>query len=482
MIIFLKNKNYLFYLKNKIIWGVQFFYKKFIAPKSLNEDINRVEFILNILVVSSIFLVLLANLIVLYDSITNNQYKGLSFGVSFFILFLFLLILFFSRKGYIKIASLTLIFFYLIPNTFFIIKWGVDLPTSLLLYVLIIFLSGILLNTKYLVFFTTLISFLIIIISYSQYKNIIIADLFWKSEKIEINDVFFLAVIFNIIAIISWLSNRETEKSLKRARNSEAELKKERDSLEIRVKQRTDELQKIQMEKMSQVYRFAEFGRLSSGLFHDLVNPLTALSLNLEQVKDESGDKVKEAKSYLGQAIKTTKRMEDFVLAIRKQIQKQEINIEFSLTEEVIYCIQIFSYKARKIGVNILFEKEEDIRMCGNSIKFSQLVSNLLSNAIDSYEKKEDEINKEVVIKLWQKLNIVYLVVQDCGVGIEDNFLEKIWDPFFTTKNFEKGTGIGLSAVKHIVEQDFRGKIEVETEINKGAKFKVCFPIKKFKL
>lgn len=237
------------------------------------------------------------------------------------------------------------------------------------------------------------------------------------------------------------------------------------------------ELKKTQIEKISQLYRFAEFGRLSSGFFHDIVNPLTVISLNLNKIQKTEKKEIINAKSYLTKAISATKRIEDFLIIIKKQIAKQENKTQFLLFEEIKQAIQILSFKARKAKVRIYLLAAKDIGTYGNSIKFSQIITNLISNAIDSYEKINSN-NQKIVIKLRKKEDQILLTVQDWGSGINPKIINKIFEPCFTTKNFNKGTGIGLYTTKNIVENDFNGDIEVKSEKEKGTKFSIKFPIK----
>lgn len=455
------------------------FQKRFILSKSNDEDLGRREYILNILVSGAIFLALVSFLLLLYDKMSIGEaYRGLSPLVSFMILLLFVWIYVISRKGYVAAASRFFLLLFLVPTTYFLYRWGVDLPIGLLFAALIIIISGVLISTKYAFKITIFLTIYLLALTWLQSNYLIKPNLYWKLETINIGTVFVFAIILFLIAIVSWLSNREIEKSLLRARRSEAELKNERDNLEKTVEKRTQELKLVQLEKMAQLSRFAEFGRLSSGLFHDLINPLTAVSMYLGNVEKESGDNLSAAKLSLSQAISVTKKMEDFVIAIRKQIQKQDTKKSFCLNEEIMQCVQIFSYKARKIGVNMIFEAKKDIRTYGDQIKFSQLTSNLLSNAIDSCEgMPEMKGEKLVSIKLEEDHGVACLTVEDNGCGIPEGMVEKIFDPFFTTKTSGRGTGIGLSSSRHIAEQDFGGAISIESNVGKGTVFKVVFPL-----
>jgi len=456
------------------------FFNKLIQPKSQNEDIKRREFIFNILLLGSIALTTIACLLIFIDKIKfGKSFTGLPIEIALLILIVFLFLYYLSRKGFFIISSYIFVGIYFFANTYFVYKWGIDLPQGLLFYTLIIIMSGILISTRFTFIITIVISSVMIILYYLKIKNIISPELYWKNYKEGIGEIIIYILTLSIITIVSWLSNREIERSLKRARQSEAELKQERDLLEAKVEQRTKELKQAQMEKMMQLYRFAEFGRLSSGMFHDLINPLTAVSLNLELVKKTCNTKIHNTKSYLARAISAAKRMEIFITAIRKQITRQKNNTIFSLTEETIQAIQILSYKARKSNVEINFSPICDIHTYGDSIKFSQLITNLISNALDAYDIVPPSTNKrEVVIKITEKDGLINLIVQDWGCGITFKHLSKIFEPFFTTKGFDKGTGIGLSSSKDIVKKDFNGKMKVGSREGYGTIFIIKFPLK----
>lgn len=458
----------------------RFFYEKFIEPRSKGEDLKRREFIVNILLMSVVLLFGTGFVLVLYREIFASATSTFS-PLDFFIVFLiFLALNFISRAGHFIFSAYVLIGTLFFLTIYAAYSWGIEVPSAQLFYVMLIVMSGVLISTRFLFVVTIICSLSTVVLAYLQRHNLIHPDLEWKMKLIKYTDTVGFIIIFLVIAVISWLSNRETEKSLARARRSEAALKKERDLLEIKVEERTKELKESQMEKIAQLSRFAEFGRLSSGLFHDLVNPLTAVSLNMEKIKDEqgNGEGIINAKSYLNKAIQATKKMEEFISAVRKQMSHQENMITFSPEDEINQIINILSHKTRKAGVNIKFLASHSIKTFGDIVKFDQVVANLVTNAIDAYEGVNNEKPKEVEINLTEENGMICLRVIDSGKGISEENITKIFDSFFTTKGFYEGVGIGLSLTKSIVEKDFRGTVIVESSEGKGAKFIIKFPIK----
>jgi signal transduction histidine kinase len=459
---------------------LSFFFNKIVNPRSQGDDSRRREFILNVILVGSIVLAVIANLSLFFNVYTQGSaYRGSSFFVHAFILFVFVGLYALSRAGFPRAASLIMMGLYFVPVTYTLYRWGVDVPQGLLTYVLIIVISGILLGTSFAFFATATISLTLLALGYMQNAFITRPDLSWKSEMLHMNDVLVAVITLAVVSVVSWLSNREIEKSLRRARRSEAELKLERDSLEVKVEERTRELRRTQMERMTQLSHFAEFGKLSSGLLHELANPLTALSLNLERLKDRYAEEVAGMKSHVEQALDAAKRMEDFVRAARKQIQQQETMADFSPAEEIRQVIQILGYRAKQEGVEVGFKGGSRIVAYGNFLKFSQVMSNLVANAIDAYAGEAGKSRtKEVEVRLRQKDDTVFITVRDFGIGIAEENLKKIFDPFFTTKGAEKGTGIGLSMSREIVEKDFGGRISVASAEGRWTLFTVEIPIK----
>lgn len=464
------------------------FLRKYVLPSSKNDDFARQEFILNILLLASIGIIFLGTILYIvvgffhfFDPTTHSN-NTLSFWVEIAILFLLSLFFLLSRRGFFRLVAYFLLGAFFLLATYMSYRWGVELPTSLLFYVLIIVMSGILINSRLAFLATMAISLTIATIDYLRIINVIQPNLYWKREIWKVTDIIMVSIIFLVIATVSWLSNREIEKALVRARKSEADLKVERDSLEIKVEERTKELKEVQMEKMTQLNRFAEFGRLSSGLFHDLINPLNAVALNVEKAKDQEskGTGLAEASLYLDKAIAATAKMGDFVAAVRKQIMNKENRAIFSLTGEIRQVIDILSYKALKAKVRIFFSSTGDVQTVGDAIKFSQVALNLVVNAIEAYPavvRSQDSQNekREVHIVLREDEGRINLSVKDYGVGISQENQNKIFEPFFTTKD-DSGMGIGLPMIKRMIEKDFGGTISFESSEGAGAIFIIEFP------
>lgn len=452
------------------------FYHQLVEPKNTNDDKKRKEFILNILIVSSEVLmtaILLLSFIREVVDIVSGEDRGFNPAVFLIMGAVFVLAHYLSRKGKIKLASFIFLSIFFIPNLYLSYHWGVDLPQSLLLYAFTILASGILIGTRFSIIITFFIGTYLCILGYFQGCGTLTPNTYWATEMVTFYDIIPIFITLLIMATISWLSNREIENSLSRALESEKYLKLERDNLEITVENRTKELQKMQMDKIGQLYRLAEFGRISSGIFHDLISPLTAISINLEQLSEDPH--LRETSKKVEQAVLATKRMKTLVESVKKQLKNEECRKLFSINNEIKETLSLLEHRAICTNTILKFRFEKEIEMFGNPLKFSQIILNLVANSLDELADT-NRAEKHIHIKLTLKRNdMICIIVKDNGSGINKDLMNKIFDPFFSTKN-GKGLGLGLSSTKHLVEKEFKGTIGVKNLPEGGCAFSIILP------
>lgn len=469
----------------KIIVIIRRIFLLLTAPLSKEKDDARREFILNVLLFGAILLSFVANIqnwirLFFASATERSPYTSTSLEI-FFVFLIFLFGYFLSRIGKFRVAAYGLLGLYLLGAMYTAYAWGANVPMALLLYALIIVMSGILIGSRFAFGMTGFIAFFLITLTYLQQTAMLTVNSSWRTKLPTLFDGIVYSITLLVIALVSWLFNREMERALKRVRLSENALRRQRDNLEVLVERRTKELRSAQAEKLEQLYRFAEFGRLASGLFHDLVNPLNLVSLNLERLTKHSRNdiqlqEISEVQVLLKRATAGTKRLESFIDVARKQVQNRDTKNRFSLVSEINEVIQMLDHRAKKEKVKLSFMYETNITTYNNPIKFSQLIANLIANAIDAYDGiiRKD---KQVLVALKKEKSVCIISVQDFGCGIADKALSQIFDPLFTTKSFEKGTGMGLAICKDIVEKDFHGNIAVASKKNNGSIFFISFPL-----
>lgn len=472
-------------LKNNVFRQVSFlFYERILKPQSENEDLKRRELILNIFLIASIIFSFFLILIVAYQSMKLGPlYKGFTVGEMQLVFFGLISLYLLSRTGLCIIVSYLLVAIFFILTSYTVYHWGADVPEALLGYSFIIVMSGILINSRFAFAITLLTSLVLIITTYFQIKDIIHPALYWKPKTLGIKDAVQYSITLMIIAVASWLSNREMERSLKRARRSEIQLKEERDNLEIRVQERTRDLEIAQAEKLKQVTRFIEFGKISAGLFHDLVNHISFLFLNMGEMNqgENKEQELVQTKKYLEEANKAKLTLAEYIKDIRKQLHNQPVSLRFSLKAEILSAIRLLKHKATLGKININTNFECDALVYGNQVRLNHALVNLILNSIDAYEEKFDDNEKrEINVTICQLClpEKVLIFIEDQAGGIPLGMQDKIFLPFFSTKNLQKGTGIGLATTKSVIEEDFGGTIYFESVPNVGTKFTIEIPLR----
>ncbi len=249
------------------------------------------------------------------------------------------------------------------------------------------------------------------------------------------------------------------------------QLARQRDQLEIAVAERTRELWDTQGSRNEALQRYAEFGRLSASLLHEVSIPLTAATLNLDQFDGHEFEMVMRARKNLQQ-------LERYIEAARQHLKPGSTVVRFNIGEELDRLLLVMEPLARQHTIKLVVEVTSNTGLKGDPVKFNQLVANLIANAIDAYDDwSVRDSYKRIVIRTKVTKQTISIQVIDWGKGISVTGLSHIFEPFYTTKaNTNRGIGIGLSIVKHIVEEDFRGEISVNSTPKTCTTFSVVLP------
>jgi signal transduction histidine kinase len=223
---------------------------------------------------------------------------------------------------------------------------------------------------------------------------------------------------------------------------------------------------------MQELYHFAEFGRLSASLIHEISNPLTAAWLHLEQPGDSQTQAIRQAKH----SISTLRR---YVDAARQQLKRESPAGIFELGPQITQLRRVLAPLARQARVQLEFDRVPACRLFGDKVKFQQIVSNLIINAIEAYDTDlSQSLGRPVRISFKLQAKHLSITVRDYGKGISFSELRRIFEPFYTTKQQRGlGLGIGLSIVRDYVTTGFGGSITVNSSRRAGTRFTVKLPI-----
>lgn len=255
----------------------------------------------------------------------------------------------------------------------------------------------------------------------------------------QYDDVTIYAFSVTLIALVSWISNRQLGLLLKRT----------------------------QIREFEELNRFAEFGRISSTMLHELANPLTTAAINIELIKTAPN------KNLYKELEKCITYMEESVTSARRQLRGESDNNPFNIDKEIQRVADFLQPKAQESYTNITTVFDQTIILTGDRLKFNQIISNLLLNAIDAHEALPEKSPKSIEISSRQIGNMVEVNVRDYGIGISREDLPHIFKPFFSTKLLERGTGLGLTITKRAIERDFGGSISASSSHSTGTTFTI---------
>lgn len=247
----------------------------------------------------------------------------------------------------------------------------------------------------------------------------------------------------------------------------------------IEIDQKNQQLQQAQAQ-LIQSEKLSAIGVLSSGIAHEIKNPLAIISLSIEEFEAISEKLDDQSKSFIQMIKRAADRANNVIIELLRFARVSDLKVGpvnlFDLVEGTFVLIQNSS---KFKGINLKHEyTDKNIIISADRILIEQVLFNLLLNAIDSTERGQD-----VTVKTYHsqktgpdnKTNLAVIEVIDRGCGIPPEILPKIFEPFFTTKEQGAGTGLGLSTVYTLLKRH-NGTIDVESAVGSGTKFTVTLP------
>ncbi|MCD4818381.1 MAG: tetratricopeptide repeat protein [Candidatus Cloacimonetes bacterium] len=302
-----------------------------------------------------------------------------------------------------------------------------------------------------------------------------------RNFLIVIMVIVFLGTILLIKLII------DKKKEIVQRKSIEKQIREINKSLENRVQTEFEKRQQHQL-LLIQKSKLESLGRLSAGIVHEVNQPITRISLGLDNIlirktmnKLDENYMMKKFNSLFCEIERIKEIMEHIRLFSRHQNQNADEKLDVNQIIKNTTKLLQTQYKNHNIILD--FDLTENLpSISGNKFRLEQILMNLLSNAKDAVEERfmiDENIDKKIILRSYLKSENVILEIEDYGIGIDEVNLNHIFDPFFTTKDSDKGTGLGLSIVQGIIEE-MNGKIEVESEKGKFTKVKIVFKAEKY--
>ena len=245
----------------------------------------------------------------------------------------------------------------------------------------------------------------------------------------------------------------------------------------LQMQRREQELREKQ-EQLVQAAKLATLGELTTGVAHELNNPLNNIGLFIGNVVDsvqlgrvESESILRQLHNAMQQVHKATEIITHLRTFGRAAPESREPTRVNQVVEESLSLMRE-QLKLRSIDVTLQLSPEDPIVMA-RSIRLEQVFMNLLTNARDALA---ESIHKSIVIRSWIEDGSVWIEFQDSGTGVPPAFEKRIFDPFFTTKEVGAGTGLGLS-IAYGIMKDHEGSIILKNRPGEGATFLIGLPV-----
>lgn len=228
------------------------------------------------------------------------------------------------------------------------------------------------------------------------------------------------------------------------------------------VKQREAE-KTMEQAHMAMNARLSSLFAVSGGISHEIKNPLSIIITVFSLMKRKVDAQVFDAEFYNDSISKVTiasKRIVNIIDGLRTltRISDEFPKVPVKLTQILGDTLQLTKENLSLQNINLIVDEIPDVEINCRAVQISQVVLNILNNSIDAVEKQNE---KWIRFTFEKNDNHVLIKVMDSGKAIPDSVVQKLWDPFFTTKEVGKGTGIGLSVSKAIIE-DHSGKLYLD--------------------
>ncbi len=222
-----------------------------------------------------------------------------------------------------------------------------------------------------------------------------------------------------------------------------------------------------EMERQS---RLVYLGEIAGSLAHEIRNPLNTINMNIQLLEEQMGQTDENAAKKIHRVRNEVIRLDSILTSFLRFARPPKLSPKKVDVKDLLTRIEdFFGPEVEGAGIHLEVDIEEDMPpVNGDPEQLRQLFLNLLLNARDATAK-----GGKIRISAWKTTRRVHVAVEDNGCGIEKKELEKIFEPYKTSK--EHGTGVGLAIVRRIV-MDHGGSIRVESTVGQGTTFTVSLP------
>jgi two-component system C4-dicarboxylate transport sensor histidine kinase DctB len=270
--------------------------------------------------------------------------------------------------------------------------------------------------------------------------------------------------------------SHESNLRLERSRRAMIHIMRDLRETTAELERREQQLREKQAQ-LVQAGKLATLGELTTGVAHELNNPLNNIGLfvgnAIEQIERGKADDAAVV-SDLREAMDQVRRATEIISHLRTFGRAAPVELEHVDVDHVVERALSFmqeQLRLREIELTVSLDSA-GAPVAGNAIQLEQVVINLLTNARDAVAERS---HRRIEVTTRRLDGAVRIVVADSGPGVPPGLEQRVFDPFFTTKEVGRGTGLGLS-ISYGIVADHRGTISVENAAGGGAAFTIELP------
>jgi PAS domain S-box-containing protein len=224
--------------------------------------------------------------------------------------------------------------------------------------------------------------------------------------------------------------------------------------------------------------KLATVGEMATSVAHELNQPLNVIRMAAGNSRRKLSEGIVDAEYLSAKLLRIEEQTERAATIIdhMRMFGREATELPESIDPRavVINALDLVSEQLRLAGIEVVTLLPEDCAyVLGHAIQMEQVILNLLTNALDVIDESEDQA--KITLRVFEGDKVVHITVQDTGGGITSDALDRIFEPFYTTKEMGKGTGLGLS-VSYGIVRDVEGTIIAEN-VDDGARFTIILPI-----
>lgn len=237
--------------------------------------------------------------------------------------------------------------------------------------------------------------------------------------------------------------------------------------------------QKEMEEVLIQTDKLSALGLMASSFAHEVNNPLATIKVYaddlVDRIEEEPDLEKKEMVHYLKTISENTDRCKMITSNLLNFSRKSEwVKQNVDINETIEKSVELVQHAFNKRKIKLQLNLENVPTFLGDALNLMQVIVNIINNAIDAMEDSGGTITISSRFSSGDKQ--VSIVIKDTGIGIEKENIQKVFDPFYTSKPVGKGTGLGLSVCYGIIKQ-FAGTLLIRSEKGKGSAVEIVLPV-----